>query len=411
MADPWEDAAKNFKPAAAAPGPDQSPAGNAKPEDWKIWQSDAGGGPKGAGPVSNAMSHAGARLAEIPGSIANAVLHPIDTVSGMYGQQKQLAGEGVDAAKSGDYPLAAARGIETLMPGVGPAIANGFKTIRSGDTSGGVGDMLGTVGPALALRGATMSPKVQAFTRGAYEAAKEPTSAHFGPFRVSVPVPAPLAGGVTGSVIGGHFGVPGLGAAIGTVAPLIRGGMRAAEGQDWIPSAPGATPNPFTAPGPRLLNRGGIVMPPTDTPDASYVRGAPAMAQPPNPARALPAAPRVFNATGEGPAPDASYVRGVPAMTHPPNPARALPAAPNIYQMPPAADTSFVRAVPGGYAKAEPGFVSPRERQVIGEPLTAPAPVNPTVPDHSAITQQYKPSRSNAKFDANGKRVWPGDKR
>jgi hypothetical protein len=55
---------------------------------------------------------------------------------------------------------------------------------------------------------------------------------------------------------------------------------------------------------------------------------------------------------------------------------------------------------------------SPRERQVIGENLTAPAPAPVTpAPEQASVTQQYKPSRSNAKFDANGKRVWPGEKR
>ena len=319
--------------------------------------------PSSPDPVSNALSHAGSRIGELPGAIGNAVIHPIDTVRGMYGQQKQLAGEGIDAAKSGDYPLAAARGIETLMPGVGPAIANGFRTIRSGDTSGGVGDMIGTVGPALALRGAAMSPKIQAFTRGAFEAAKEPTSAHFGPFRVSLPVPAPIAGGVTGSVIGGHFGVPGLGATIGTVAPLIRGGMRAAEGEDWLPSAPETTPNPFTAPGPRLLNRGGIAMPPPNTPDASYVRGTPAMAYPPNPARAIAPPPAVTAMPGEVSG-DTSYVRGVPAMTQPPNPGRALPAAPRSLITEPPPDPSYVRGIDAQYPEVIQGPLTPPEQDL-----------------------------------------------
>lgn len=296
-------------------------------------------------PVSNALSHAGARLSEIPGAIGNSIMHPIDTISGIYGQQKQLAVEGMDAAKSGDYSLAAARGIESLMPGVGPAIANGFKTIKSGDTSGGIGDMAGTVGSALVARGASLSPKVQAFTRGAYDAAKEPTSAHLGPFKVSVPVPAPIAGGVTGSIIGGHFGAPGVGAAIGTVAPLIRGGMRAAKGENWLPQpAPDVPVSPFIPSSQRLLNRGGIVMPPTETPDTSYVRGSPAMAQPPNPARAIAAAPPVRSMPGSA-AGDSSYVRGVPAMAQPPNPARAITAAPRTFEMPPAEDASFVRGV------------------------------------------------------------------
>lgn len=370
MADEWEDAAAQFNGTGASATKQGS--SNASDDGWKIWQQGKGT-TETPGPVENALSHAGARLSEIPGAIGNAVMHPIDTVRSMYGQQKQLAGEGVDAAKSGDYPLAVARGVETLMPGVGPAIANGFKTIRSGDTSGGVGDMLGTVGPALALRGANLSPKVRAFTRGAFDAAKEPTSAHFGPFRVSVPVPAPLAGGVTGSMIGGHFGMPGVGAAIGTVAPLVRGGMRAAADEPWLPQAPESISNPFTVPGPRLLNSGGIVMPPPETPDASYVRGTPAMAYPPNPARALSAAPSVRQMPGDT-GTDASYVRGVPAMTQPPNPARALPAAPRVIRMPPAEDPSYVRGVPAQYSEVASEPLSPAEANAVP---VAPPPVEP----------------------------------
>ena len=353
------------------------------------------------GPIENAMSHAGDRLSELPGALGNAVIHPIDTVKGMYGQQKQLAGEGVDAAKSGDYPLAAARGIETLMPGVGPSIANGFKTIKSGDTSGGVGDMIGSVGPALALRAASMSPKVQAFAKGAAGAATEPTSAHFGPFRVSVPVPAPIAGGVTGSYVGGHFGMPGVGATIGTVAPLIRGGMKAAAGEDWLPSAPETVPSgaSFVVPSGRLLNAGGRTMPGDVASDSSYVRGAPAMANPPNAARAIAAPSRIIEMPGRGPEPDASYVHGFPAMTQPPNAARALAAGSAPLVTPSPADASFVRGVPGEYpAKVINGEVSVAPAPVQSQSAdAAPAPVE-------APAKQSNP-RSSGSFDKQGRRI------
>ena len=67
------------------------------------------------------------------------------------------------------------------------------------------------------------------------------------------------------------------------------------------------------------------------TPDASYVRSVPAMPQPPNPARALPAPDLVTP-----PPPDTSYVAGRQGM-YPtgPNPARALPPS-RTFIMPPA---------------------------------------------------------------------------
>lgn len=309
-------------------------------------------------PVENAASHAMDRLSEIPGAIGDMVMHPIDTAGKIYDQQKQLAGEGVDAAKAGDIPLALSRGIETLMPGVGPAIASGFKTIKSGDTSGGIGDMIGAVGPALVAKGASISPKVQAFGRGAIDSATETApTIHVGRLPIRVPVPLPAAGGLMGAEIGSRVGFPKTGAAIGAVAPLVRGGMKAASGEPWFPQASPTIPSLPAMPSNRLLNSGAFVMPPPE--DGSFVRGVPGMYQPPNPARALTAAPNVTEMPAAGTV-DPSFVRGVPAMTQPPNPARALPAAPRVLEMPAAADASYVRAVPGEFApQAESQVISP----------------------------------------------------
>lgn len=73
---------------------------------------------------------------------------------------------------------------------------------------------------------------------------------------------------------------------------------------------------------PRQLTAGdAITPPPTDT---SFVRSVPAVPNPPNPARALPAPSTIITPTT--PTPDGSYVRSVPAVPNPPNPSRALPA-------------------------------------------------------------------------------------
>lgn len=352
--------------------------------------------------ISNAMSHAGDRLSEIPGAIGNMVLHPIDTASSIYQQGKQLAGEGIDAVKAGDYPLAAARAIETVMPGVGPVIAGGFKTIKSGDTSGGIGDMIGTVGPALALKGASVSPKVRAFAGGAKSAVTENVpSFRVNHMTVQAPVPAPIAGAFTGAAFGKMIGHPISGATVGALTPIIRGGMRAAKGEPWLPQAAEAIPNSFTPSGQGLLGRGGIVMPPPDAVDASYVRGVPAMAHPPNPARAIeaPIAARQMPGDISG---GGSFVRGVPAMTQPPNPARALSAAPRTLVTPAPIDASYVRGIDAQYPEIIKGPLTPSEA-ALPKPIQSAAPTS--APDYSSITEKYKPSRTKARFDASGKRI------
>lgn len=362
--------------------------------------------------IENALSHAGDRLSELPGAIANTVLHPIDTAKAMYGQQKQLFNEGVDAVRHGDYPLGLARAYETIMPGVGPAVANGFKTIKSGDTSGGIGDMIGTVGPAIALRAASMSPKVQAFGRGMYEGATSPTDVPLtlghGMLHLRVPgAPASVSGAVSGALgsrlVGMH---PMIGASIGAAVPAIRGGMRAASEAPWMPEVEGPVPSPFVPSPQRLLNRGGIVMPPPETPDASFVRGVPAMAHPPNPARALPPASQAIPMGGDI-AGDSSFVRGVPAVPHPPNVMRVLPPGGRAFEMPTAADSSFVRGIQAQYAEpVTPTPIAPHAEEISPTVLTEPKNIAPApVSDNSAITQQYKPSRTNARFDTQGRRI------
>jgi hypothetical protein len=86
-----------------------------------------------------------------------------------------------------------------------------------------------------------------------------------------------------------------------------------------------------------FLTEGDRITPPP--PDPSFVRSAPAMAQPPNPRRALPSP-----AIAPPPPPDGSFVRGADAMPAPPNPARSLPQG-NTLITPPPPDPSYVKAV------------------------------------------------------------------
>lgn len=60
---------------------------------------------------------------------------------------------------------------------------------------------------------------------------------------------------------------------------------------------------------------------------------------------------------------------------------------------------------------------APHAAEISPETLTPPAPPQTGIkgpdaesPDYSSVTNQYQPSRSNARFDANGKRLWPGER-
>jgi hypothetical protein len=337
-------------------------------------------------------------------------MHPIDTAKAVFGQQKQLAGEGVNAFRSGDYPLAAARAVETLMPGVGPNIAGGFKTIKSGDVSGGVGDIIGGTGSALAFKGASLSPKVRAFAGGMKDAATENVpSFRVGHVTVQASVPKPLAGAFTGAALGRMIGHPIPGAVAGAVAPVLLGGMRAAEGEPWLPSI---EPMPWmrgSSSAPSAGPRGYFQRPPIVTPAPGGGDASGAIYNPRNnpmvrPAAQLPAAPRVFQMPS---GPDASFVRGVPGEYAVPYQAEILsgpltrPEAALAPLPVSAEDAAYQDALREHQASQQPAGSG-------SAPALAPALVPPKVPvrtegpagrvawDHSGIKA---PSRSRAKFD------------
>lgn len=199
--------------------------------------------------------------------------------------------------------------------------------------------------------GGIASPKVRAFAGGAARATPGAIKS------AALPELASLA----------LHGTPrriAAGLAVMQAAPsIIRGGMEAASREPWIPRGM-FSKDQATPPQRAMLNSGPII---TEPPvDASFVRGASAMAHPPNPARALPAAPRVI--VTEAP-PDASFVRGVPAdVAHPVPRIRGLlgPASKPALITPPPADTSFVRGIPAEYPTKE--FTPASARPVVAEP-------------------------------------------
>ncbi len=251
-----------------------------------------------------------------------------------------------------------------------------------------VQDAVGNAGE-LAGGGLAVSPKTVPFLKGAAsaipQAAREnlhiPRTIH-GLFTEKLPVPAAVGYGV-GHLVGHPYAGAVTGAVSGMVPPVVRGGIAAASGEPWTPR--GLFPVAPVEPPARLrLGAGPIITEPP--PDGSYVRSAPGMYQPPNPARALPPAPRIIEMPGVGAGVDSSYVRSAPGMYQPPNPARALPAGGNVYQMPPIQDSSYVRSVPA-------------ELPIIDAEHT-PIPRTPVADTPASHSQRVKSSR--AKFDANG---------
>ena len=85
----------------------------------------------------------------IIGGIASAALHPVDTVSGLFGQQVEMGRKAGESFAKGDYQDAAARGMATALPLMGPAAYEAGADIRDGRTGYGIGKGLGLVAGTL----------------------------------------------------------------------------------------------------------------------------------------------------------------------------------------------------------------------------------------------------------------------
>lgn len=321
-----------------------------------------------------------------PGKFIDAATFPVEGA-------KQVL-RGVPALSNGRYARGASDVIEgtgkALSPiaipalaanplGVGAGIAasalGGYGGRKAGEAAGLSPDQIDLAGDAGSLIGgvAGSSPKVPAFIRGA---AREIPSALSDNLTIprnihdlmtkNVPIPTAVGAGI-GALVGHPYEGGAIGAGLGMVPPIVRGGMSEAGKASWLPNFSGPV-NPFQGGDTPLLNRGGIVSPP--------------------------------------PSPDASYVRGTPAMAYPPNPARSLSAPSNVIQMPSAAlrqlppmeDSSYVRGVSADIPQIIQGPLTPPE--VAAKPI-APTPIS----SNSGVTQQYQPSRTKARFDASGKRI------
>jgi hypothetical protein len=150
-----------------------------------------------------------------------------------------------------------------------------------------------------------------------------------------------------------------------------------------------ATPEPWTRPR-ALIGTGDVITPPP--PDTSSVRSVPAMTQPPNPRRALPAPsttilPMPGGIQPTGPFTPANIGAGEPPyQIPPPIPPQAKPAPP-LQQIPPPVDWRNARRMARG------GIVRRPTLATVGEagpeaivPLGAPPPVQtgqPAVPARS----------------------------
>lgn len=327
MADTWEDLAKERGGAQSAQSA-ASPQHTSESDPWQSIANERDGGkpPAKAGPVHGpgvgGKMTAGEPSFQAPdpstlpamGKVAGGVAQLTGMGDIFRGQRlrglhniiegtgETLAPMAIPAAVAAPVPMLAATGGSLAGRWLARKGAELF------DASPEVEDLAGDAGGIIG--GATgYSPKGRAFFRGAYEGAKAPTSINLGhgPIRISVPVPASVSGAATGAGGARLVGAPpAAGAAVGAVIPMIRGGMRAASAEPWLPAD---VQNPMIPNGQRLLNRGGFVMPGVQAEDTSFVRGVPAMTQPPNPSRALPPSGRVLVTP---PPEDASFVRAVP---------------------------------------------------------------------------------------------------
>lgn len=298
-------------------------------------------------------------------------------------------------------PINAPRRSGPMTPTSEANLGPGLSTDYSPTMKELAGREIGNLVPAVALSAlgeGIDSPKVRGFVGGAARAG------------VNRILPASVAGFAMNRFLPPWATT--LGEAAMTIPPMVKGGMEGAAGKPW--AGPVATkiadavmpgPRPMrgflNAPGDTsfvrgvnaqygeqpVLTAGSIRMPGVETPDASYVRGVPAYAHPPDPRRALTAGKPPIVTPAPPATADTSYVRGVPAMAHPPNPARALlMAGPRVFEMPAAADTSFVRSVPAEYGAkvapapvvvSRPGPISP---EVAPPPVSAEAPQPHTGP-------------------------------
>lgn len=88
--------------------------------------------------------------------IANAVMHPIDTATGMVNQAGQQFSQAKDLAQQGRYVEAAGHAAAGAIPVIGPAAAAAGEQIAGGDIAGGLGKGAGMLAPVLAPK---MLPK------------------------------------------------------------------------------------------------------------------------------------------------------------------------------------------------------------------------------------------------------------
>lgn len=372
----WEDAAKNFKPSAQSAGTSASPASGSD-DGWKVWQKE----PQTSGSKDSPgfFQTVGNDLAKVPENLWNTVAHPFDSSELGKGvnfgdsitpQDRKKADADLVSRKNG-FPLAG----RTPIVSVPPAEAvPGFGETAGHIVSPYIADAaLGAIGEGVE------SPAVRGFVGGAARAVP-------GALKKAMPY------GVGASLMN-HF-MPGpiataadVAAAVSAIPPVVRAGRAGMAGKSALgPMADSVLPLPS---GPR-----GLLSAPAD---GSYVRGSNAQfgEQP-----LLGYGPDVRVTP---PPADTSYVRGAQAMAHPPNPARALGSAPTPLMTPAPADASYVRGIDAQYPEVLSGPLTPPEAAL---PAAKPSAIAPSGnPDYSAITSQYKPSRTKARFDASGKRI------
>lgn len=71
--------------------------------------------------------------------VSSTVLHPVQTVQNVLSAQDAVRLKAVDAYKRGDYTTAAAKGLEWLIPFIGPRMSESGDLLQAGETARGLG--------------------------------------------------------------------------------------------------------------------------------------------------------------------------------------------------------------------------------------------------------------------------------
>lgn len=299
--------------------------------DWQTVQHDPGDWQQVASPgsqqpksvldhIENAAKNFWQELSNAGAGMVNmATSNPLTTLKSIGESQDALRQKAADALSRGDIVEAARHALSYAIPVVGPSIDARGDQAQQGDISGALGGAaaIGAMGaapgglehPAVAPALEAAGTALRGAAKGAAKAAVEPIN--YG--RLHIPLPAPVAGAMTGKYIAG---TPG--AAIGAAVPIVRGAVQGARA---------ALADRIAAATESLANQAKV---------SAFDRAA----------QLTPEEQSFADRIIANTEPQAAVSRETPFQ-----PRALLNAPPQAIQMPAGPDTSYVRAIPAQYAQ------------------------------------------------------------